>query len=115
MSEVAITMEEISLVKKKMSFEIPWNEVKEELDVVYRDLGKKAKIKGFRPGKVPRKVLESHFKDHAVEPLSFMIWSLVHGMCCLEIRNRIKGVKFSKPETILMDGYNEFLKIIEKL
>ena len=67
MSEVAITMEEISLVKKKMSFEIPWNEVKEELDVVYRDLGKKAKIKGFRPGKVPRKVLESHFKDHAEE------------------------------------------------
>ena len=58
---------------------------------------------------------QGHFKDHAVEPLSFMIWSLVHGMCCLEIRNRIKGVKFSKPETILMDGYNEFLKIIEKL
>ena len=67
MSEVAIKMEEISLVKKKLSFEIPWNEVKEELDAVYRDLGKKAKIKGFRPGKVPRKVLESHFKDHAEE------------------------------------------------
>ena len=67
MSEVAIKMEEISLVKKKLSFEIPWNEVKEELDTVYRDLGKKAKIKGFRPGKVPRKVLESHFKDHAEE------------------------------------------------
>jgi len=66
-SEVAIKMEEISLVKKKLSFEIPWNEVKEELDAVYRDLGKKAKIKGFRPGKVPRKVLESHFKDHAEE------------------------------------------------
>src|SRR5690606_9264318 len=27
-----------------------------------------------------------HFKGHLSEPLSFMIWSLVHGMCCLEIR-----------------------------
>lgn len=58
---------------------------------------------------------KGHFKGHSLEPLSFMIWSLVHGMCCLEIRNRTKGVKFSKPETILFDGYNEFLKIIEKL
>jgi trigger factor len=66
-SEVAIKMEEISLVKKKLSFEIPWDEVKEELDSVYRDVGKKAKLKGFRPGKIPRKVLESHFKGHAEE------------------------------------------------
>ena len=67
MSEVAIKVEEISMIKKKISFDIPWNEVKEELDAVYRDIGKKAKIKGFRPGKVPRNVLESNFKDHAEE------------------------------------------------
>ena len=67
MSEVEIKIEEISMIKKKMSFDIPWNEVKEELDAVYRDIGKKAKIKGFRPGKVPRNVLESNFKDHAEE------------------------------------------------
>jgi len=66
-SEVAIKMEEISMIKKKLSFDIPWNEVKEALDAVYRDIGKKAKIKGFRPGKVPRNVLESNFKDHAEE------------------------------------------------
>ncbi len=58
---------------------------------------------------------KGHFVGHQLEPLSFMIWSLVHGMCCLEIRNRTKGVKFAKPETILMDGYQEFLRIIEKL
>jgi hypothetical protein len=44
-----------------------------------------------------------------------MMWSLVHGMCCLEIRQRTKGVKFSKPESILFDGYNEYLKIIGRL
>ncbi len=65
MSQVVINMEELSSVKKKLSFEIPWNEVKNELDTVYKEVGKKAKIKGFRQGKIPRKVLEMHFKEHA--------------------------------------------------
>ena len=58
---------------------------------------------------------KGHFKDNTVEPLAFMIWSMVHGMCSLEIRQRTQGVKFSNPDTILFDGYNEYLKIIEKL
>lgn len=58
---------------------------------------------------------KGHFVGHNVEPLSFMVWSLVHGMCCLQIRQRITGVKFTNPDTILFDGYNEYLKIIEKL
>jgi trigger factor len=60
-----MNIEELSSVKKKLSFDIPWNEVKDELDTVYRDIGKKAKIKGFRPGKIPRKVLETYFKEQA--------------------------------------------------
>lgn len=58
---------------------------------------------------------KGHFKGHSLEPLSFMIWSLVHGMSSLEIHQRIKNVNFNKPDTILFDGYNEFLKMIEKL
>ncbi len=65
MSQVAMNIEELSSVKKKLSFEIPWDEVKNELDTVYRDIGKKAKIKGFRAGKIPRKVLENYFKEQA--------------------------------------------------
>ncbi|OGP86880.1 MAG: trigger factor [Deltaproteobacteria bacterium RBG_19FT_COMBO_43_11] len=65
MSQVVINMEELSSVKKKVSFEIPWNEVKSELDTVYKEVGKKAKIKGFRQGKIPRKVLEMHYKEQA--------------------------------------------------
>ncbi|KFC19621.1 TetR/AcrR family transcriptional regulator [Chryseobacterium sp. FH1] len=58
---------------------------------------------------------QGHFQEHNSEALAFMIWSLVHGMCCLEIRQRTKGVKFSSPETIMSEGYNEYLKILEKL
>lgn len=60
-------------------------------------------------------IAQGHFKGHLAEPLSFMIWGLVHGMCSLEIRQRTKGVKFSNPDKILFEGYQEYLKIIEKL
>ena len=65
MSDYVVKLEDISQVKKKISFEIPWKDIKEEIDHVYKDIGKKAKIKGFRPGKVPRKVLENFFKADA--------------------------------------------------
>jgi trigger factor len=60
-----VKIEDISSVKKRLSFDIPWLDVKKELDIAYREVGKKAKVKGFRPGKTPRKVLETYFKDDA--------------------------------------------------
>ena len=57
-------VEEISAIKKKVSVEIPEDQVSQEINSFYVDLGKKAKIKGFRPGKVPRNILERYFKDY---------------------------------------------------
>lgn len=57
-----VTVEDVSAVKKKIHVEIPKEEVSKELDAAYKDLKKKAKIKGYRPGKVPRPVLERLFK-----------------------------------------------------
>ena len=42
----------------------PEDQVTKEIDSFYEELGQKAKIKGFRPGKVPRNILESYFKDY---------------------------------------------------
>ncbi|NBP68602.1 MAG: TetR/AcrR family transcriptional regulator [Cytophagia bacterium] len=56
-----------------------------------------------------------HFKGHDLEPLAFMIWSLVHGMCSLDIGLRAKGVNLEDPEHIVEKAYHEFLKIMEKL
>lgn len=66
--------------------------------------------------KTVRECMEKgHFKGHKEEPLSFIVWSVTHGMCSLEIRDRTKGVKFTNPQTILSEGYEEYLKILEKL
>jgi trigger factor len=62
---MAVRVEDVSPIKKKLLFDISWLEVKKELDTVYKDVAKKAKIKGFRQGKVPRDILESLYKEHA--------------------------------------------------
>lgn len=63
----AVKIEDISTVKKKLSFDIPWADVKNELDSVYRKVGKKAKVRGFRPGRIPRGILEAHYREEAEE------------------------------------------------
>jgi trigger factor len=54
-------IEDKSSVKKVLSFEIPKEDVAKELNKAYNELKKKADVKGFRKGKVPRKVLENRF------------------------------------------------------
>lgn len=57
-----VTVEDLSTVKKVLHIEIPENDVISELNKAYKDLKKNAKVKGFRPGKTPRAVLERLYK-----------------------------------------------------
>jgi trigger factor len=52
----------VSSVKKILHIEVPEKIVIRELDNAYKNLKKNAKIKGFRPGKAPRSVLERLYK-----------------------------------------------------
>lgn len=56
-----VTVEDQSSVKKILHIEVPQADVVRELNGAYRHLKKTAKIKGFRPGKAPRSVLERMF------------------------------------------------------
>ncbi len=56
------TVEDRSSVKKVLHIEIPEADVKRALDEAYQTLKKTAKVKGFRPGKTPRGVLERLYK-----------------------------------------------------
>lgn len=57
-----ITVEDVSSVKKTLHIEVPNETVVSELDAAYKQLKKTAKVKGFRPGKAPRSVLERMYK-----------------------------------------------------
>ena len=65
-----VTVEDINTVKKKLHIEIPNDVVAQELDQAYKNLKKTAKIKGYRPGKTPRSVLERLFKKNVHSDVS---------------------------------------------
>jgi trigger factor len=56
-----VSVEDQSSVKKVLHIEVPLEDVARELDGAYAQLKKTAKIKGFRPGKTPRSVLERFY------------------------------------------------------
>jgi len=63
-------LEDISSVKKRIMVVIEADNVDKKLDEAYRDVQKKARIPGFRRGKVPRYILEKRFADQVIDDVS---------------------------------------------
>lgn len=87
-------IEDVSPIKKKITFDVPWQDVKHELDAAYQKVGKTARIKGFRPGKVPRSMLEKFYRqdveaDVVANLVNHYYWDALQ-------KNRIAAV--SQPE-----------------
>jgi trigger factor len=58
-----VKVEEVSSIKKKLIFEVAADQVDKEIQKAFRKIGKSAKVKGFRQGKVPQSVLEKYYGD----------------------------------------------------
>ncbi len=56
-----VKIEELSSIAKKLHFEVAADKVDQEIERAFRKIGKTAKIKGFRPGKIPLAVLEQYY------------------------------------------------------
>jgi trigger factor len=57
-----INVETTSPIERKLTIEVPPERVSKELERAYVQLGRRVKLRGFRPGHVPRGVLERNFK-----------------------------------------------------
>ena len=57
-----IQVESVSPVERKVTIEVDPERVAKELERAYVGLSRRVKLKGFRPGKAPRKVLERQFR-----------------------------------------------------
>ena len=51
-------VDRVSPVLVEIKVEVPWSKVNEHLEQAYRALQKTARVRGFRPGKVPRAVVK---------------------------------------------------------
>ncbi len=58
-----VNVEQLSSVKKKLSFEIPAERVTAEVDKVFSDIRKRAVIPGFRKGKAPQGLIRKTYQD----------------------------------------------------
>ncbi|MGQ9499130.1 MAG: trigger factor [Dissulfurimicrobium sp.] len=56
-----VTIDDIGPIQKRLSIELPPDMVVKELDSAYARLNKTVKIKGFRQGKTPRKIMEKFY------------------------------------------------------
>lgn len=62
-----VAVKKVDSIKRELKFEVSKERVAKKLEEVYLDIGKVAKVKGFRKGKVPRKILESQYGATAKE------------------------------------------------
>ena len=60
------TVEALDDNKVKLSVDVAEEEIEGAIDAAFKKIGKEVRLPGFRPGKVPRRVLEARFgKDFA--------------------------------------------------
>ena len=68
-----VSIESVDAVQKKLAFEIPADRVGQEVEKAYRTVQQQARLKGFRPGKAPRSVLERYFGEQVAEEVSSLL------------------------------------------
>ncbi|MBP1747422.1 MAG: tig, partial [Deltaproteobacteria bacterium] len=64
-----VEVESLDKVRKKVQVVLPEEKISELRESIYEELRKKAKIKGFRPGKVPKSIITTYYKDYIEEEL----------------------------------------------
>jgi trigger factor len=57
-SQVKTDVEELSPTRVKLTIEVPFEELKPSLDKAYREVARQVRVPGFRPGKVPPRIID---------------------------------------------------------
>jgi len=88
-----VKVEQLGAVKKKINVFIPPEKVAEEVDSTYQKLKKTVKIKGFRPGKVPKDILKRYYKEQVEEEVISKLIQTSYP----EALKKVNSVPVSKP------------------
>jgi trigger factor len=58
---VKTDVEELSPTRVKLTIEVPFEELKSSLDKAYREVARQVRVPGFRPGRVPPRIIDQRF------------------------------------------------------
>ena len=106
-------LEDISPVKKKLVVEIEAKEVDNRLEKSYRGYGKKAKIRGFRPGKIPRRILENYFAEQVMEDVTREIVGDTLAQAMEETKTMPVSMPVIENETLKVNQNFKYCAVIE--
>lgn len=62
-----VSVENTSAIEKRLTIQVPAEEVKNQIDARLREIGKQVKLKGFRPGRIPFSVLRQRYGSQATQ------------------------------------------------
>ena len=60
-----VSIETVGKLGRKLTVRLPAQELEDKVRSRIQETGRSARLKGFRPGKVPTKVIEQRFGRHA--------------------------------------------------
>jgi trigger factor len=55
------SVETLSALERRLNASIPQQVIRSQIDARLKNIGRTAKISGFRPGKIPARILEQHY------------------------------------------------------
>lgn len=64
---MSVSLETLEGLERRITFSVPAEKVKEEMNKQFNELAKRAKLSGFRPGKVPMRVVEQRYGKEVQE------------------------------------------------
>ena len=91
---MAFTVSDLSAVKKKIEISVDQERIQGELDKSVKKYRKKAKVKGFRPGKVPVNIVKNLYFDQIKAEVMEDLVQKVY----LEVLNETKLIPLAFPE-----------------
>jgi trigger factor len=108
-----VTVEDRSSVKKVMHIEIPETDVTRALDDAYKTLKKTAKVKGFRPGKTPRGVLERLYRKDVNADVTGKLIQDAYVDALRETKLKVIGAPTVDPPELDANGPYHFDAVVE--
>src|SRR3954451_8847250 len=71
MSDAAMksAVETLGPTRVKLTVAVPFDELKPSMDAAYRKIGQQVRVKGFRPGKVPPRILDQAVRENNLDIL----------------------------------------------
>tara|TARA_B100000378_G_scaffold199664_1_gene163142 strand:+ start:47 stop:274 length:228 start_codon:yes stop_codon:yes gene_type:complete len=72
-----IQLKEINVYAREVTIDLPWEEIEQDFEKAVKNFSKRVKLPGFRPGKVPRKILMKQFQPQLKRTLSKTLLTII--------------------------------------